>query len=321
EKVDGKSPKYRRLIKDIREHLKKKLPSYSIPSLFVPLHRMPLNPNGKIDKPALPFPDTAHAHVAYSEPKKTVHGRTVSPTEQTMRTIWASILPNAPTPIPLDESFFDLGGHSILATRLIFEIRKIFVVEAPLGLIFDQPTITGLSSTLDALRNPDFGIAYEGAETRPATPVMDGVKASAKLSSAIQYGQDYETLVQRLRPSYSPMSEDFKSGAVTVFLTGSTGYLGAFVLRDLLQRPNRVRKVICLVRAPSVEQGVSRLREGSSDRGVWDEQWLTSGRLEVVVGDLGLDFFGMGDEVWSRVAAEADVVLHNGALVSYSTFS
>lgn len=317
EKVDGKSPKYRRLIKDIREHLKKKLPSYSIPSLFVPLHRMPLNPNGKIDKPALPFPDTAQAHAAYSEPKKTVSGRTASPTEQTMRAIWASILPNAPTPIPLDESFFDLGGHSILATRLIFEIRKIFVVEAPLGLIFDQPTITGLASALDALRNPDFGIAYEDAETRPATPAMDGVKASARLNSAIQYGQDYETLVQRLRPSYSPISEDFKSGAVTVFLTGSTGYLGAFVLRDLLQRLDRVRKVICLVRAPSVEQGVARLREGSGDRGVWDEQWLTSGRLEVVTGDLGLDLFGMGDEVWSRVAAEADVVLHNGALVHW----
>ncbi|KAG1902355.1 uncharacterized protein F5891DRAFT_1127669 [Suillus fuscotomentosus] len=297
EKVDGKSPKYRRLIKDIREHLKKKLPSYSIPTLFVPLHRMPLNPNGKIDKPALPFPDTAQAHAVHSEPKKTVNGRTASPTEQTMRTIWASILPNAPTPIPLDESFFDLGGHSILATRLIFEIRKIFVVEAPLGLIFDQPTITGLASALDALRDPDFGIAYGDAETRPATPV----KASAKLSSAVQYGQDYETL----------------SGAVTVFLTGSTGYLGAFVLRDLLQRLDRVRKVICLVRAPSVEQGVARLREGSGDRGVWDEQWLTSGRLEVVIGDLGLDMFGMGDEVWSRVAAEADVVLHNGALVHW----
>jgi L-aminoadipate-semialdehyde dehydrogenase len=171
EKVDGKSPKYRRLIKDIREHLKKKLPSYSIPSLFVPLHRMPLNPNGKIDKPALPFPDTAQAHAVYSEPKKTVNGRTATPTEQTMRNIWASILPNAPTPIPLEESFFDLGGHSILATRLIFEIRKIFVVEAPLGLIFDQPTITGLASALDALRDPAFGIAYGDAETRPATPV------------------------------------------------------------------------------------------------------------------------------------------------------
>ena len=335
---DGKSiPKYRRLIKDIREHLKKKLPSYSIPScvsqsctlfsahmlnfifcvVFVPLHRMPLNPNGKIDKPALPFPDTAQAHATYSEPKATTNGRKASPTEQTMCTIWASILPNAPKTIPLDESFFDLGGHSILATRLIFEIRKTFVVEAPLGLIFDHPTITGLATAVDALRDPDFGMAYNDAETPAPTAVVDGVMVPAKSPAAVPYGQDFEALVHRLRPSYPPVPEDFKSCAATVFLTGATGYLGAFVLRDLLQRLDRVRKVICLVRAASVDQGLARLREGSSDRGVWDEQWVTSGRLEVVVGDLGLELFGMGNDVWSRVGAEADVVLHNGALVSY----
>ena len=52
---------YNRLIKDIRDYLKGKLPSYSVPTLFVPMTRMPLNPNGKIDKPALPFPDTVLA--------------------------------------------------------------------------------------------------------------------------------------------------------------------------------------------------------------------------------------------------------------------
>jgi len=280
---------------------------------------MPLNPNGKIDKPALPFPDTAQAHATYSEPKKGINGRKASPTEETMRTIWTSILSNAPKPIPLDESFFDLGGHSILATRLIFEIRKTFVVEAPLGLIFDHPTITGLAAAVDALRDPDFGMAYNSAETISPMAVVNGINVSAKSPAAVPYGQDYEALLHRLRPSYPLISEDFKSGAVTVFLTGATGYLGAFVMRDLLQRLDRVRKVICLVRATSVDQGLARLREGSSDRNVWDEQWITSGRLEVVVGDLGLELFGMGDAVWSRVAAEADVVLHNGALVSYST--
>jgi L-aminoadipate-semialdehyde dehydrogenase len=245
---------------------------------------MPLNPNGKIDKPALPFPDTAQAHAAYSEPKATTNGRKTTPTEETMRTIWASILPNTPNPIPLDESFFDLGGHSIIATRLIFEIRKIFVVEAPLGLIFDHPNITGLAAAVDALRDPDFGMAFNDAETPPPTSVINGIKASAKPSVAVPYGQDYEALVHRLHPLYSPVPEDFKSGTVTVFLTGATGYLGAFIMRDLLERLDRVRKVICLIRAASVDQGLARLREGSSDRGVWDERWITSGRLEVVVG-------------------------------------
>lgn len=153
--------KYRRLIKQIREYLKKKLLSYSVPTLFVPLSRMPLNPNGKIDKPGLPFPDTAQAP---QRTKGIVDASLGNATEETMRRIWDGILPNAPTPIPFDESFFDLGGHSILATRLIFEIRKAFVVNAPLGLVFDHPTVKELSAAIDSLRNMDLGLTYK-AET------------------------------------------------------------------------------------------------------------------------------------------------------------
>ena len=106
---------------------------------------MPLNPNGKIDKPALPFPDTAQAAAAPV--------RKGNSTEETLQSIFANILPNAPQPVPVDENFFDLGGHSILATRLVFEIRKAFAVDAPLGLIFEQPTIEGLVGAIEALRN------------------------------------------------------------------------------------------------------------------------------------------------------------------------
>lgn len=278
---------------------------------------MPLNPNGKIDKPALPFPDTAHAHVTHAENKaasKDIKKRAISPTEEKLCSIWTEVLPNPPDTIPLDESFFDLGGHSILATRLIFEIRKIFIIEAPLGLIFAQPTISGLAAAVDTLRDPDFGIAPQ--DSAPPTPrhAVDGIQK--KIAPVVaEYGQDFEHLVPRLRDSYPPLPSDFDTCALTVFLTGATGYLGAFVLRDLLQRQQRVQKVICLVRSPSVENGLERLKEGSSDRGVWDEEWVASGRLEVVIGDLGQDRFGMNESTWARIAAEADVVLHNGALV------
>ncbi|KDR72580.1 hypothetical protein GALMADRAFT_73591 [Galerina marginata CBS 339.88] len=301
--------KYKRLIKDIREHLKKKLPSYSVPTLFVPLTRMPLNPNGKIDKPALPFPDTAQA--TYATP---VPATGASSTEITMQNIWSTILPNAPQPIPSDESFFDLGGHSILATRLIFEIRKVFVIDAPLGLIFEQPTISGLVRAVDSLRNADLGFAYKEPEAAGLVDVPDGKKAAAP---HVEYGQDYLALVDKLQPSYPPISVDFNDHAITVFLTGATGFLGAFVLHNLLLRKERVKKVICLVRAKSVEQGLERLKEGSTDRGVWSDDWVSSGRLEVVTGDLGLDLFGLGEENWNRVANEADAVLHNGALVHW----
>ncbi|KAI0711372.1 alpha-aminoadipate reductase Lys1p [Earliella scabrosa] len=304
--------KYRRLIKEIREYLKKKLPSYSVPTLFVPLKRMPLNPNGKIDKPALPFPDTAQA--APSEPAR--GGPAASATEEAIRAIWARILPNAPSPLPLDESFFDLGGHSILATRLIFEIRKAFLVDAPLGLVFDRPTIALLADAVERMRNADLGLA--GATLAgPPSPTSSPADGGARAGKKVEYGDDYEKLLGELQPSYPSVAQDYGRGALTVFLTGATGFLGAFILRDLLQRAERVKKVICLVRAADDDKAVERLREASVGRGVWDEEWVKSGRVEVVRGDLDRPRFGLDGATWMRVAGEADAIIHNGALVHW----
>lgn len=285
---------------------------------------MPLNPNGKIDKPALPFPDTAQAAVA--EPSKT--GPSASPTEEAMRSIWSRVLTNPPSPIPLDESFFDLGGHSILATRLIFEVRKTFLVNAPLGLIFDKPTIGSLSAAIDGMRNSDLGIAGTNGDQTPVTSstVTSPTMLSAALKRGVQarkleYGQDFEQLVSRLRHSYPSPVEDYGNRPLTVFLTGATGFLGAFVLHDLLSRRERVKKVICLVRASETSKALARLQEAVAGRGVWDEEWISSSRLEVVKGDLDQDHFGLDDATWNRVADEADAIIHNGALVRPLSFS
>jgi L-aminoadipate-semialdehyde dehydrogenase len=270
---------------------------------------MPLNPNGKIDKAALPFPDTAQASLTAVVPANT---KGTNSTEITMQSIWEAILPNTPRPLPTDESFFDLGGHSILATRLVFEIRKVFVVDAPLGMIFEKPTISGLVGAVDALRNVDF-IGYKESVAAESLTVE-----SKKLAaSAVEYGQDYINLLEKLQPSYPSIPADYYDHPLTVFLTGATGFLGAFILHDLLSRHERVKKVICLVRSTSIQQGLSRLREGSIDRGVWSDEWVTSGRLEVVTGDLGLDLFDLDEREWTRICNEADVILHNGALVSF----
>jgi L-aminoadipate-semialdehyde dehydrogenase len=67
---------------------------------------MPLNPNGKIDKPALPFPDTAQLHAVEKESQ----ADKLTPTEQALSEIWSQLLPSAPSSIPVEENFFDLGG-------------------------------------------------------------------------------------------------------------------------------------------------------------------------------------------------------------------
>jgi L-2-aminoadipate reductase len=272
---------------------------------------MPLNPNGKIDKPALPFPDTAQAAAAVPS------SRQANATEEAMQAIWASILPNPVLPIPLDESFFDLGGHSILATRLVFQIRKTFVVNAPLGLVFNHPTIAGLVSEVEALRNADLGL-YDSIPSSE-NAVVHGAQPKTELVSPMDYGQDYLNLLPKLRESYPPLPTDFNSVPLTVFLTGATGFLGAFILRNLLSREAEVKKVICLIRAPDNQRALQRLREASTDREVWDEDWIKNDRLEVISGDLTQPLFRLGETEWSRVATQTDVILHNGALVCITT--
>ena len=267
---------------------------------------MPLNPNGKIDKPSLPFPDTVQAASIES---RRVGTQAVNSTEATIRAIWSNILPNAPSPIPLDESFFDLGGHSILATRLIFEIRKTFVIEAPLGLVFDHPTVAGQAAQVDNLKNADLGLDYK--ELQPSGVPLAGAGPSKRV---VEYSADYEVLKQELKESYSPLSDDFGIQGLRIFLTGATGFLGAFVLRDLF-RADKVVKVFCLVRDASQEKATERLRQSSTGRGIWDEEWIKSSRLEVLCGDLDQAQFGLSSEVWKKVANETDVIIHNGAFV------
>jgi len=286
--------RYRRLIRDVREYLKKRLPSHAVPAVYFPLSKLPLNPNGKIDKPALPFPDTTFA--APSAPFTSL-----TPTQKTIHDIWLRLLPSPPSSVGIDENFFDMGGHSILATRLIFEIRKIFVVNAALGLVFETPTIQGQAAAVEHLRHADLGVS-----------VPNGGGKEAIVDTA--YAADVDLLSATL-PKFSPLPEDFSTKPLTVFLTGATGFLGAFILRDLLSR--RVEKVLCLVRAKTAEDGLHRLRDSGEGRGVWSENWVKTGKVEAVIGDLAEGRFGLSETEWDRISTEADAVLHNGAVVHW----
>lgn len=289
---------------------------------------MPLNPNGKIDKPALPFPDTAVAAATASSSSKTDGARrNLTPTEQTIHNIWTRLLPSAPSSIPIDESFFDLGGHSILATRLIFEIRKALVTNAPLGLVFSCPTIQLLSSAIDELRGSDFGLANgakDGASSSTASastvngklaPISSRTNKAPATPISNEYAADAAKIMERLQAKYEAPVQS--NSPQTVFLTGATGFLGAFILKDLLSRTNEVAKVICHIRASSVEAALDRLRSSSQARGAWDEDWIISRRIEVVLGDLDKSSIGMSESDWKYVAEQTDAIVHNGAVVHW----
>jgi L-2-aminoadipate reductase len=278
---------------------------------------MPLNPNGKIDKPALPYPDTAQIVPAGRINKNKVDlSDTLSTTEASIQSIWLSLLPNSQGFIGLDDNFFDLGGHSILATRLTFEIRKTFAVNAPLGLIFERPTVRELAQEVEQLRNADLGLVWNAEQKdRSVKYPTNGT------SQEISYGNDLDALLSRLHSHYAPLPSHFGQQSLTVFLTGATGFLGTFILRDLLSRQPQIKKVICLVRANDANDALSRIRDNAVYRGIWRDEWIREKRLWVVTGDLGLENFGLDETIWQDIAKEVDIVLHNGAWVSCILFS
>ena len=303
--------RYRRLIRDIRDYLKQKLPGYAVPTVFVVLRRMPLTPNGKIDKNALPFPDTAVlTSSSINGRRASVDVPAMTPTEQSIHDIWRSLLPSPPTHIPLDDNFFDVGGHSILATRLIFEMRRSMAVDVPLGLVFAPAggSIRGMAKEVDRLTRGEM-VEISGSTARV------GKEEEETKVEAVDYAVDVPALIsQYLEDRYAPLT--LSASPLTVFLTGATGFLGMFVLAHLLDTSTTTR-VVCLVRGKDEADGLQRLQKVGEGYGVWRAEWVTSHRVSVVLGDLSSEHLGLSPAQFDDLGASVDVVIHNGALVHW----
>lgn len=106
----GLLKRFRALCNDLREHLKTKLPSYAIPSVFLPLRRMPLNPNGKIDKPALPFPTADELSAFAVRQPRDSEDNNFTATEKSLANVWAKIIPHANVEVSADFEHLEVDG-------------------------------------------------------------------------------------------------------------------------------------------------------------------------------------------------------------------
>ncbi|TQV85989.1 non-ribosomal peptide synthetase [Aliikangiella coralliicola] len=127
---------------ELRDYLKQALPEYMLPSALVNLKKIPLTPNGKVDRRALENTKvairTSHIHIA---PRNDIERQLVE--------FWSNILNIQPEKIGVNDSFFELGGHSLLATQLISRIRQHFSVDISQANLFEQRCISNLAVLID----------------------------------------------------------------------------------------------------------------------------------------------------------------------------
>ena len=127
----------RDLVPDLRRHLQLRLPEYMVPADFMLVERLPLGPNGKIDRAQLPTPDPVRARQGtYIAPRSRI--------EERLARLWSEVL-GVPHIGVRDNFFTELGGHSLLGTQLMSRVRAAFAIDLPLFRLFEAPTIAELA--------------------------------------------------------------------------------------------------------------------------------------------------------------------------------
>jgi amino acid adenylation domain-containing protein len=132
-------------LNDLRDALRDRLPAFMVPAVFVPLDRLPVNPNGKVDRRALPDPEDVLPAAAAAQ---SVHAPPRDEIELRLARIWEDVLETAP--VGVTDDFFVIGGHSLLAVRLMARIAHDLGQTLPLAALFQATTIEELARLLRA---------------------------------------------------------------------------------------------------------------------------------------------------------------------------
>jgi amino acid adenylation domain-containing protein len=164
------------LAAELRPFLQAALPEYMVPSAFVTLPALPLSPNGKLDRKALPLPEQQADAATFVAPRTDL--------EAQIARIWAGVL--GVEQLGVHDDFFALGGHSLLATQVVSRLRESFGLDVPLRRIFDAPTVAQLAAYVAS--------AQAAAPATPQLPLLpiprDGTPLPASFAQQRLWLQD-----------------------------------------------------------------------------------------------------------------------------------
>ncbi|WP_339383843.1 non-ribosomal peptide synthetase family protein [Fortiea sp. LEGE XX443] len=276
---------YSEITPQLRQFLKGSLPEYMIPSIFVLLEKLPLTPNGKVDRRALPIPEQTYSQIAanYIAPR--------TPIEEQLARIWAELL--KVQQVGIEDNFFDLGGHSLLLTQLVFQIRQTWQIELSLSSLWEMPTVASLAQSIETAQkigSSTLAITSQNTINWQAETVLD---------SAIHP----ETPIR------------YSTEPACILLTGATGFVGSFLLYELLQQTQA--HIYCLVRAANPEEGKKRIKNSLESYLLWESYF--NSRIITVVGNLSEPLLGLSRQNFQELAELIDVIYHNGALVNHTS--
>ncbi|GGU80084.1 hypothetical protein GCM10010275_13480 [Streptomyces litmocidini] len=273
---------------EVRSRLAAVLPAHMVPSAHVPLAALPLTPNGKTDRRALPAPGTAPGNGPDADGREPRTAR-----ERQVCAVFAETLGMAR--VGVDDDFFALGGHSLLAVTLAQRIEERCGRRLSLRALFAAPTPEGVAALLAAP-------ADAAAAVPEPVDLTAEVRLAADITGAGRAVDGADAARRPSRPSPRPL------------LTGASGFLGAFLLRDLIEATDG--PVDCLVRATGEREAGERLRANLERYGLWRERY--EHLVRPVPGDLAAPGLGLAPETRSALVRRLGPVLHNGASVNFA---
>ena len=284
-KVDGKSGTSR----DLRALLERHLPLYMVPSHFMELETLPINlQTGKLERKALPALRQRRPAVAQHTPLS--KHASAGERRRALRELWSEALEVDGDSLEDDWNFFDLGGNSLTGLDLTLGIEQLFGIELKGTEIYEYPTISELGAYLEN-RGPNMEPRISLAEDSVLGPEIAPGGA----------------------PRITRLSE-----ASSVLVTGTTGFLGAFLLDELLRDTGPDTRFYCLVRDRDSGHGESTNRVLDTLRFYGLAGHSAGGRIVPVAGDLTQPRMGLDNDEYRRLAEEVDLIFHCAASVNYA---
>jgi len=271
----------------LRRYLRERLPGYMIPAAFVALDHMPLTPDGEPARGALEHPQVpAPRHD---------RGERHTPTQAGLSHLWSELLEKEQ--VGLDDDFFALGGNSLLAAEMLAHARVMFGISAdyvgPLTrCLLRDPTLRGFAQAAQAARAGR--LAADGDQTR----IDFAREAELRVPGRLGAGP------RSPRPNWRRPLE--------ILLTGSTGFLGAHLLRELLD--TTTARVWCLVRARDAAHARQRIADAVARYGL---PGLPADRVVPLPGDLASPGLGLSPGEFRDLARSTDIIYHAGAIVNF----